>query len=90
MHSCVAVHEPARKIGSIADYDPLNHNYGSTVGGGYRNDQYGYYGGQFCKSEIVFVNAPLFLCRCPSATSPDAALSAAATVRASASRSAAV
>jgi hypothetical protein len=35
-----AVHESAsRKIGSIADYDPLNHNYGSIATAGYRNEQ---------------------------------------------------
>lgn len=34
---------PSKKVGSIADYDPLNDNYGS-IASGYRVD-HGYYGG---------------------------------------------
>ncbi|KAI1289741.1 LIM and SH3 domain protein Lasp [Halotydeus destructor] len=32
----------SRKIGSIADYDPMNHNYGSVASPGYRNEQPSY------------------------------------------------
>lgn len=32
-------------LSNLADYDPLNHNYGSVATAGYRNDQqYSYYG----------------------------------------------
>lgn len=42
---------PARKVGSIADYDPLNDNYGS-IAGGYRGTDHhaAYYGGRACSS----------------------------------------
>jgi len=53
------VNENSRKVGSIADYDPINDNYGS-IASGFRIDPSGaYFGGM--KLFIIFSINSMFL-----------------------------